>query len=134
MYRGQQLAEVDLKVSEHLIRVVLGAETDLTLAGPGVVEDVSCLLLGELHDLLLAGDGLRAISRLLEDAGGLLLGFFDPLDPREPRREALVVARSLDGLTELQLDAAWRAGVPAVPAGQRKPFFPEIGARGVKDS
>ena len=84
-------------------------------------------------------EGVRWVVRALGRAGCgraplLLLGFFDPLDPREPRREALVIARSLDGLTELQLEAALRSGIPALPAGARKPFFPEIAARGVKDS
>jgi hypothetical protein len=31
------------------------------------------------------------------------------------------------------LEAAWRASGPYAPAGTRRPFFPEIAARGLKD-
>ena len=89
-------------------------------------------------DVHVAVDGVRWAVRTLGRSGTasaplLLLGFFHPDDPPEPRREALVVARRLEELTELQLEAAWRASGPYVPPGTRRPFFPEIAARGVKD-
>lgn len=63
----------------------------------------------------------------------LLVGFFHPEDAAVPRREALVVARSLTQLTELQLEAAWRTAQAPQPADTRKPLFPEIAAKGGKE-
>jgi hypothetical protein len=83
-------------------------------------------------------EGVRWVVRALGHSGSsraplLLLGFFHPDDPGEHRRESLVVARALEHLTELQLEAAWRAGGPPVQPGTRRPFFPEIVARGGKE-
>lgn len=83
-------------------------------------------------------EGVRWVVRELGRSGSpraplLLLGFFHPDDPEEPRREALVTARGLDGLTELQVEAAWRASIGHVRAGTRRPFFPEVTARGARD-
>ena len=63
----------------------------------------------------------------------LLLGFFHPEDGALPRKEALVVARSLNLLTELQLELAWRTAQAPQPTGTRKRIFPEIAAKGGKE-
>lgn len=63
----------------------------------------------------------------------LLLGFFSADEPSAPRREALLVGRSLSDLTELELLAAWHSGRPPRPAGERPPFFPEISSKGGKE-
>jgi hypothetical protein len=85
-------------------------------------------------------EGARWVVRVLGRSGAgaantplLLLGFFRPDDPSAPQREAWAVARNLEALTELHLESAWRAGTPTAPAGERKPFFPEIAGRGAKE-
>ncbi len=83
-------------------------------------------------------DGVRWAIRVLGRAGSskarlLLLGFFHPEAPAEARREAVVLGRGLDALTELQMEAAFRSSVPHVPSGTRRPFFAEIASRGLKD-
>jgi hypothetical protein len=92
--------------------------------------------------VVLEADGIRWAVRVLGRSSSgsasaaaplLLLGFFHPEDAALPTREALVVARALAQLTELQLDAAWRTGQPPQPPGTRKPIFPEITAKGGKD-
>lgn len=60
----------------------------------------------------------------------LLLGFFRSPDARAPQREALVVGRTLGGLSNAALEAALRVSrEPPVP-GERKPIFPEIVTKG----
>jgi hypothetical protein len=111
---------------------VRSAVGPVTAAAPGAAAPVP-------HpDGALEVDGVRWAVRELGRAGSpkiplLLLGFFHPDEPEEPRREALVAARGLEGLTELELEAAWRAGRAHVRAGTRRPFFPEITARGGKE-
>lgn len=62
----------------------------------------------------------------------LLLGFFaDPAD-EAPRREALVVARSLEELSPARLEAAFRASLEPGADDVRKPLFPEIASKGSK--
>lgn len=83
-------------------------------------------------------DGARWVIRELGRSGSssaslLLVGFFHPEETDGPRREAWVVAKGLEQLTELQLEAAWRSGRPFVPPGTRRPFFPEIADRSSKD-
>ena len=51
----------------------------------------------------------------------------------EARREAWVVGRSLEDLTELQMEAALRRSTPAQSEWSRKPIFPESGSRSGKD-
>ena len=94
------------------------------------------------EEAVLEADGTRWAVRVLGRSSSgsasaaaplLLLGFFHPEDPDLPRKEALVVARALTQLTELQLEAAWRAGQTPQPPGTRKPIFPEIAAKGGKD-
>src|SRR4051794_26533858 len=77
--RGDELREVDLERVEDLVGVVLGAEPDLPLAGPSVLDDLLGGALGLLGDLLL-GDELRlALARLLDDPLGLALGLGEHL-------------------------------------------------------
>ena len=63
----------------------------------------------------------------------LQLGFFGPGDPSEPRREALVVARDLADMTELELLAAWQSARAPRHPGEPRPFFPEIAGKGGKE-
>jgi len=63
----------------------------------------------------------------------LLLGFFLADEPAAPRREALLVGRDLADLTDLELLAAWHSGRSPRPAGERRPFFPEIAGKGGKE-
>src|SRR3954449_9831667 len=74
-----ELREVDLERVEDLVGVVLGAETDLALAGPGVLDDVLRRPLGLLDHLLLAGELRLALARLLDDAFSLPLGLGEHL-------------------------------------------------------
>src|ERR687896_1831632 len=72
--RGDELREVDLERVEDLVRVVLGAEPDLALAGARLADDVLGLALGLARDLLL-GDELRlALAGLLDNPLRLALG------------------------------------------------------------
>src|SRR4051794_35148693 len=64
---GDELREVDLEGVEDLVGVVLGAEADLPLAGPRVLDDVLGRALGLARDLLLADELLLALARLLHD-------------------------------------------------------------------
>ena len=89
-------------------------------------------------ELLLDADGVAWVVRELGRSGSskaplLLVGFFHPEAPGEPRREAWVVARALEHLTQLQLEEAWRSGGPSTPPGTRRPFFPEIADRGARE-
>src|SRR4051794_36553445 len=79
--RGDELREVDLEGVEDLVGVVLGAEADLPLAGPGVLDDVLGRALGLARDLLLRNELLLALARLLHDALGLPLGLGEHLLP-----------------------------------------------------
>src|SRR3954465_5501873 len=76
---GDELREVDLERVEDLVRVVLGAEADLALAGAGVLDDVLGLALGLLGDLLLRDELRLALARLLDDALRLALGLGEHL-------------------------------------------------------
>src|SRR5215211_7284372 len=71
---GDELREVDLERVEDLVGVVLGAETDLALAGARVLDDVLGRALGLLGDLLLGHELCLALARLLDDSLGLALG------------------------------------------------------------
>ncbi|MHB1193283.1 MAG: hypothetical protein ACYC6F_09570 [Longimicrobiales bacterium] len=89
-------------------------------------------------DVLLEADGVRWVVRELGRSGSskaplLLVGFFHPEGPGEPRREAWVVARALEHITQLQLEEAWRSGGPSTPPGTRRPFFAEIADRSAKE-
>ncbi|HSW28033.1 MAG TPA: hypothetical protein VLH75_00950 [Longimicrobiales bacterium] len=89
-------------------------------------------------ELFLEADGVRWAVRELgrsrsSHATLVLVGFFHPEEAGEPRREAWMVARSLEHVTHLQLEEAWRSGGPFTPPGARKPFFPEIADRGGKE-
>lgn len=102
---------------------------------PAPAEEVSAR---PAPEVVLEADDARWVVRELGRAGSskapfLLVGFFLPGEADEPRREAWVVAKGLEQLTELQLEAAWRSGGPSVPPGTRRPFFPEIADRGAKD-
>ena len=55
--------EVHLERVEDVVGVVLGAETDLALAGAGVLDDLLGLALGLLDDLLLGDQAAPARSR-----------------------------------------------------------------------
>src|SRR3954466_9526324 len=68
-----ELGEVDLERVEDLVRVVLGAEADLALAGAGVLDDVLGGALGLLRDLLVRDELGLAVAGLLDDALGLAL-------------------------------------------------------------
>lgn len=94
------------------------------------------------EETVLEADGVnwtvRVLGRSLAGSASaaahlLLVGFFHPEDAALPRREALVVARSLAQLTELQLEAAWKTAQAPQAAGTRKPIFPEIAAKGGKE-
>src|SRR5918992_694165 len=74
LHRGDELREVDLKGVEDLVRVVLGAQADLPLAGAGVLDDVLRLALGLARDLLLGDELGLALARLLDDPLRLALG------------------------------------------------------------
>ena len=89
-------------------------------------------------EVCLEVEGDRWMVRELGRSGSLkaplvLLGFFRPDAPEEPSREAMVAARAVGDLSELQLEAAWRASIAHVRAGTRRPFFAEISGRGGKD-
>ncbi len=56
LHRGDELRKVDLERAEDLIGIVLGAEPDLALACPRVLDDVLGGALGLLGDLLLANE------------------------------------------------------------------------------
>lgn len=62
----------------------------------------------------------------------LVLGFFRGEEGDIPEREALVVARSLKGLTARQLEGAFRLSQPPPPPGSHKELFPETATKGRK--
>src|SRR5580692_3442889 len=74
-----ELRQVDLERVQDLIRVVLGAEPDLTLACTSVLDDVLGGSLGLLGDLLVTDQCLLALARVLDDPLGLLLGLREHL-------------------------------------------------------
>jgi hypothetical protein len=89
-------------------------------------------------EVFLEADGVRWVVRELGRSGSsqaplLLVGFYHPEAPGEPRREAWVVARELEHLTQLQLEEARRSGGPSVSPGTRRPFFPGIADRSAKE-
>lgn len=89
-------------------------------------------------EVSLEREGVRWVVRALGQGGSpkaplLLVGFFHPDDSQQHRREALIVGRAVEHLTELQIEAAWQAGGPPVPTDTRRPFFPEIAARGAQE-
>ncbi len=89
-------------------------------------------------EVLLEVDGVQWVVRELGCSRSsnvllILVGFFHPEETGEARREAWVVARGLEQLTELQLEAVWRSSGPSVSLGARRLFFPEIANRGAKD-
>src|SRR4051812_1085713 len=73
LHGRRELLEVDLEGVEDVVRVVLGAEPDLALAGAGLLDDLLGLALGLLHDLLLGDQAHLLVAGLLEDAVGLAL-------------------------------------------------------------
>lgn len=62
----------------------------------------------------------------------LVLGFFRRADADVPEREALVVARSLEDLTVLQLERAFDVSHPPPDPDERKELFPETATKGRK--
>src|SRR5947209_5708910 len=72
--RRDELREVHLERVEDLVGVVLGAQADLALAGPGVLDDVLGGALGLLGDLLLGDHPLLALAGFLDDPLSLALG------------------------------------------------------------
>ncbi len=77
---------------EHLVGVVLGAGTRLALQLAGVGQDGVGLLLGDAHDLLLAGDRDGLATGILDHTIGLHLGIV---------QKALALAHNLASLREL---------------------------------
>lgn len=62
----------------------------------------------------------------------ILLGFFRSPDDEEPERELLVAARSLEGLSEVQLAEAFGRAEPPPKPGAGKELFPETRGKGRK--
>src|SRR3954451_12508200 len=79
LHGGDELREVDLERVEDFVGVVLGAEADLALAGPGVLDDVLGGALGLLGHFLLRDPLVLALAGLLDDALGLALGLGEHL-------------------------------------------------------
>lgn len=96
----------------------------------------------------------RAAARLLATEGGrwevrvlgasragprtsaapvLLLGFRAEGDEAGPWIEAVVVARSLDAVTDLELEEARRGATAPRTPWEPRPLFPEIASRGTRD-
>jgi hypothetical protein len=71
---GDELREVDLEGAEELVGVVLGAEADVALSGPRVVDDVLRRTFGVANELMLCDELGLALARLFDDALGLVLG------------------------------------------------------------
>src|SRR3954447_3431013 len=78
---GQELLEVDLEGGEDLVRVVLGAEADLTFRLARVLDDLLGSALGLLVDLLVGDQAGLLIASLLDDALGFALGLGEHLLP-----------------------------------------------------
>src|SRR3954466_15429293 len=76
---GQELLEVDLEGGEDLVRVVLGAEADLTFRLARVLDDLLGSALGLLVDLLVGDQAGLLIASLLDDALGFALGLREHL-------------------------------------------------------
>src|SRR5215217_8146224 len=68
LHGRDELRQVDLEGVEDVVRVVLGAQADLALAGAGVLDDLVGLALGLLHDLFLADEADLLLARLTDDA------------------------------------------------------------------
>src|SRR5215211_2387568 len=73
LHGRDELRQVHLEGVEDVVRVVLGAQPDLALAGAGVLDDLVGLALGLLHDLLLGDQAGLLVARLLDDPLGLAL-------------------------------------------------------------
>lgn len=74
---------------------------------------------------------VRGRSRSGSSSGraSLLLLAFEPSDASGAELESLVVAKSLEDLTEYQLVEALERGRRPVAPGSRKEIFPEVGGR-----
>src|SRR5215211_2006236 len=79
LHGGEELLEVDLERREDLVGVVLGAEADLALGLPRVLDDLLGSALGLLVDLLVGDQARLLVACLLDDPLGLALGLREHL-------------------------------------------------------
>lgn len=94
-----------------------------------VVEACALMLDGEEWTVRIRGQGRAGAAS--GPTPLLLIGFFRDADAEQPEREALVVGRSLEALSERQLERAFTVARPPGRAAA-KDFFPEAAARGRK--
>ena len=94
-------------------------------------------IVADVGEVVVEADGASWIARVRGRAGAtgspplLLVGFWRAGDaagdPSPPEREALVVGRSLAGLSVAELAVALQAAAPPRGAEEPRPFFPEAG-------